>query len=423
MVVSVKTLPLVVALSVVTACCGSELSDNCRSFSLKLINITELSRDKRNVVLFPFVTWNLLFTVALAAGGETARQVLSTLELSHENESVLIKVNKALNEKVLHSDRTGVQYTSGIYMFSNNEFQINPVFEATINYGLEIENRVLDIGNSTAAAVTANSAIVSSCSKNNVFSEKDFNAMRMVISTVTSFEGLWMLPFNAQDTTIEPFYNESGEIIHQVYMMNQRNKFPFTNIRELEAFVLELPFGSNDKYCMLILLPYRGTTVSEVYQNLVHNLTLEDVFYNLNNDTRNYGLDNIDIKIPQFEITSNSQSNQRLHNMGVRDMFDRKLANFSRATSESIYVSRIARRANIKVTESGTSACASSSAIFIDRVIPLTAVSGTAAQRPIKSDPVYSPAFIANRPFLYYVMEKTTTTIIFGGVLSESIVF
>ncbi|GBP82040.1 Serine protease inhibitor 77Ba [Eumeta japonica] len=421
MVVFAKAIRFALALSAVTVCYCLQLSDDCRNFSHKIINVTDVTLVKRDTVLAPFAIWNLLFTLALAASGETSRQLLSALRLSHEKENKIIKANKDLNREVIQTGNAGVSYTSGTYIFWDIELQVNAEFKAIINYGLEIENEVLDFANSTAAVVKANSAIVNSIQ--NLLRGEDFATSRMIVLSPTVFEGHWTLPFNAIDTTIEPFYSENGEIIRQVYMMNQRNRFPFTNIRELGAFVLQLPYGSNDKYCMLILLPWLGTTVSEVYQNLVSSFTLKEVFYKLNNDTKTYGLENIDIKIPRFEIITNSDSHRLLNSMGVYDIFDSIAANFSRTTSESIFVSSIKRSASISVTESGTSASASATAMLTDKIVLSTPISGTALHRTIKSDPVYSAGFIANRPFIYYVMEKKTTTILFGGAFSEFVVF
>ncbi|GBP82039.1 Serine protease inhibitor 77Ba [Eumeta japonica] len=264
--------------------------------------MTGSSSHKVDTVSAPFTTWNLLFTLALAASGETSRQLLSALGLSDEKENTLIKANKDLNKNVVQTGNAGVSYTGGTYMYWDTELQVNPEFRAILNYGLEIVNEALDFSDSAAAAATANSVIVSPYE--NLLEKEDFAKSRMILVSSTIFEGLWSKPFNTLDTTIEPFYSEKGEIVRQVYMMNQRNRFPFSNIKELGAFVLELPYGLNDKYCLLILLPSPETTVSEVYRNLVHSFTLKDILYKLNNDTKYYGLEEINIKIPRFQIVS-----------------------------------------------------------------------------------------------------------------------
>lgn len=51
-------------------------------------------------------------------------------------------------------------------------------------------------------------------------------------------------------------------------MMYQRHTFPFATISELDASVVELPYGKEDRLCMLLILPRRNSTLTNVFENL-----------------------------------------------------------------------------------------------------------------------------------------------------------
>lgn len=80
-------------------------------------------------------------------------------------------------------------------------------------------------------------------------------------------------------------------------------------------------------------------------------------------------------------------------------MFDYAKADLLRMFPHYLYVSRIIQKAEIDVNEEGTVASA--------------AAGGTLAN---KSPP---PKFQANKPFLYFIVNKVTRSIVFEGIVSE----
>lgn len=85
--------------------------------------------------------------------------------------------------------------------------------------------------------------------------------------------------------------------------------------------------------------------------------------------------------------------------MGIKDLFDYSKANLLGMFPHYLYVSRIIQKAEIEVNEEGTVASA--------------AAGGTLAN---KSPP---PKFLANKPFLYFIVNKQTRSIVFEGVVSQ----
>ncbi|GBP82043.1 Serine protease inhibitor 77Ba [Eumeta japonica] len=381
--------------------CQVDFSDRPRNFSVVLVHHTAVEAGG-HVVISPFGIWTLMTGVALGASGNSYEELRSAFILPR-SEKALLRGYKSITGRVLKTGTTDVSLVSKNYMFLDDDFEISPDFRRTIIFDFEAVIKVLDFNDPTTAARLANNYISNSGAKvTNVLTSDDFMEARMILTNVISFKGLWGLPFNRNDTAVEPFYGEDGSVIGEVNMMYQKSQFPFANIKQTGAFALELPYGSNGKYSMLILLPSPGKTVMDTYRTLA-TFTINDILERLANDTQKYGLEDVEVRIPRFKISTNVVLNKPLDKMGVRDIFEPRAANFARVTRESIYVSAIVHKADIEVTESGTVASASTSAVFADRIS--------------------APSYVANRPFIYFVMEKTTTTIIFGGIYSKPTVY
>ncbi|XP_026316055.1 serine protease inhibitor 77Ba-like [Hyposmocoma kahamanoa] len=392
-----------VIFAIFTKCsCEVDFSDRPRNFSIELIHFTQLETDG-HIVISPFGIWTLMIGVALGATGESYKQ-LSRAFILPRNENELIEGYKKLTETVLNPKTKGVTLTSKNYVFLDDDFVIYPQFKQMVQEEFDATVKVFDFDNPNAAAKKANSYIKKTGGgrMTNVLTSEDFAESRMLITNVISFKGLWNSPFNKSETTVQPFYNEDMEKIGEVNMMYQVAPLPFSNVRDLKAFVLELPYGDDDKYSMLFILPHRNVKLADVYQNFA-KISLKDVQQKLEDDIKRMDLEDIQIEIPRFKISTNVALNKPLNNMGVFDIFYPELASFEKVTSEDIFVSAVIHKADIDVTESGTVASALTTVHLADRIS--------------------TPKFTANRPFLYFVIEKTTTTVIFGGIYSKPTIY
>ncbi|XP_028039637.1 serine protease inhibitor 77Ba-like [Bombyx mandarina] len=385
----------------VGACyCDVDFSERPRNFSIELLYHTQTQTDG-HVVISPFGIWTLMTGIALGASGNSYRQ-LSRAFILPKNPATLIEGYKSLTDVVLDQTANGVSLVSRNFVFLDNDFTLLPAFRTTLQKDFGASIKVLDFSDPNSARI-ANTYIEKSGGRvSNVLRSDDFQESRLILTNVISFKGLWGLPFNKSDTELEPFYNEDRLVIGSVNMMYQKGQFPFSNLKKLKAFVLELPYGTDGKYSMLVILPHPRTKIADMYKNFA-DVNLKDVFKQLQKDVDDFGLEDVDVKLPRFQISTNVVLNKPLNDMGVYDIFQPDLANFQRITKENIFVSAIVHKADIEVTESGTVASASTVATLTDRIS--------------------APAFHANRPFVYFVMEKTTTTVIFSGIYSKPTVY
>lgn len=378
-----------------------EFSGRPRNFSLELLHHTLLETDG-HVVISPFGIWTLMTGVAIGATGRSRSQLVRAALLPKDQNTILDGYRN-MTKTVLDPKTQGVQLTSKNFVFTDKGFAIYPAFKRTLTSNFQSNLIELDFTNPKSAARIANTVIESTgATVSNVLRSDDFEKSRMIVTNVISFKGLWSSPFNKSDTTVEKFYDENKKEIGQVNMMYQRAMLPYSNLQALSATVVELPYGNDNKYSMLIILPYPKISVSKVYQKL-SVITIKDIFAKLVSDAEEYGIEDVDLKVPRFKISTNVVLNKPLNNMGVTDIFSPQLAKFENVSKHEFYISAIVHKADIEVTESGTVASAATSAYFSDRIS--------------------TPTFEANRPFIYFVIEKTTTTIIFSGVYSKPSIF
>jgi len=104
---------------------------------------------------------------------------------------------------------------------------------------------------------------------------------------------------------------------------------------------------------------------------------------------------------PKFKMSYKQPLNGVLTNMGMEDAFDPSKANFSELFTDdlNLYISRILHQSFIEVDEKGTEAAA----------VTLVEISFTSF------DPNQPMVIRIDRPFVYFIREKNSNTILFSG--------
>ncbi|CAH2058023.1 unnamed protein product, partial [Iphiclides podalirius] len=394
---------LSVFLAILAVCqCKVEFSDRARNFSVELLYYTA-EETHWHTVISPLGVWSLLTGISTGATGNSKAQLRRSLLLPKRTTTVVEGHKKLMSDVVLPKTKD-VTLKSVNYLFVDTGFVINPVFHNSIVYDFGAKVTRLRFSSPDDAAAKANGVIQKSgATVSNVLRSDDFQNSRVILTNVITFKGLWRLPFNESETKVLPFHDEKMNEIGKVNMMQQQENFQFSNIASISATVLELPYGEDDHYSFLVILPYLDVTLAEVYTAL-ERVSVKEILEKLRRDTEEYGEASVIVNLPRFKISTNVVLNRPLYNMGVIDIFDPQAASFKQiSNTESLHVSAIVHKADIEVTETGTIASAATSAYFADRALPAN--------------------FNANRPFLYFVVEKSTATIIFSGVYSKPTVF
>ena len=213
---------------------------------------------------------------------------------------------------------------------------------------------------------------------------------RMVLVNAIYFKGTWATPFPKDATASDTFYPKPNTHI-RVPFMHLSDYFRYGENDQLQ--LLSMPY-IGDKLEMLILLPRDRAGIGQLENDL--NTT------NLSAWTSTMGVEQVDVALPKFKITSEFGLAETLRAMGMEDAFDATKADFSGMDGRLhwLYISAVLHKAYVDVYEKGTEAAAATEVGIAASIEP-------AVER--------RKEFRADHPFIFMIRDSTTGSILFLG--------
>lgn len=204
------------------------------------------------------------------------------------------------------------------------------------------------------------------------------------------FKGTWTYQFSPDCTWKDMFYKSDEDKV-TVLMMNAfiENGIPYMETDSYSA--IRLPYG-NGAYSMTIVLPNSDKTLADV-----ENVLTAQAFQQMQDSMTN---EQVELHLPRFESEATMPLVGVMKALGMPSAFYGSAFPYICPEQDEIYISNIFQKAKIKVNEEGSEAAAVT-------VIEMTDYA------PIEK-PTYK-VFYANRPFLYFITERSTGTIFFMG--------
>ena len=210
---------------------------------------------------------------------------------------------------------------------------------------------------------------------------------RLILTNAVYFKGDWKFAFKKKDTKKKEFYAPGGEV--KVDMMSQKGGFAYSETPDYQA--IRLPYKGN-KQSMLVFLPKGDLKIVE------EKIGLNDLSQLLRTHSAN-----VNVQLPKFKMEYKEVFNNYLVDKGMEGSFGGG-ANFSGImTEEPIWIDQVIHKAFIEVGEEGTEAAAATAVIMTTESI------GPSKPRWIE--------FNANKPFLYFIVDDLTQSILFMGKL------
>lgn len=163
------------------------------------------------------------------------------------------------------------------------------------------------------------------------------------------FSGKWHTPFDPSYTTERDFNTGRGTI--KVPMMSGSVPVDYAIIPELDAHMAAFPYKGG-RQAMFVILP-RGPVSSDL-EPLEQELTAERMNALITNMTT------VDMRVwlPRMRLSFKTKLRDTLTKLRVSSIFDIKTANFSRMSTEPVFVDSIVHETVIEITEEGTKAAA-----------------------------------------------------------------
>ncbi|CAH2098421.1 unnamed protein product [Euphydryas editha] len=379
-------------LSVTSCHAATEFSSRPTNVSLLLIHFTyqELNR---STFLGPFGLWSLMAGLSFGAHGDTYKEIFRSCLLLTD----MTKFNtqyKNLTDILFKGDMTGVRVSNRNYLFLDKDSLVLSQYKDMLEIYYDTKTYVMDFQDQNTAALANKVIETFSPPVTNIFTSSDFKETAIIMSNVLFFKGEWSLPFNSSNTRIEEVRTFQG-VRGVVNMMYMRGRVPYSHMESMKASVMELSYGKDGKYCMLLLFPDPNVSVTEVFRNF-ERVTFRNIFAKLQSDVEEAGLKEVEVKLPRFIKQSRLQLQKPLNDMGIYDAFEPKYARFYKMSRDLIYIETIEHNAVIIVTESGTVAYATTPGL-------------NEASSNLKETTTMSPLIL-------FIMEKPTATVLFGGI-------
>jgi serpin B len=212
-----------------------------------------------------------------------------------------------------------------------------------------------------------------------------------VVVDAIYFKGLWATPFAKTQTSTQPFHLAGGGQ-DLVPLMHHVDRVAYFETNEFQA--VELPYHDK-RMAMVVILPREPEGCFRLEKRLTPAL--------LSSALGQMKSQKVELFLPRFKLESRFDLNTTLSGMGMTDAFGRQ-ADFSGIDgSRQLYISGIYHKAWGEVNEQGTEAAAATGVGF----------AAMAVQKP----PAAPPIFRADHPFIFFIRDSRSGSLIFMGRL------
>ncbi len=216
----------------------------------------------------------------------------------------------------------------------------------------------------------------------------------LILANAIYFKGAWGSRFDEGLTKERPFTLLDGRS-KQHPLMSQSGEYPYLRGEGFQA--VQLPYQSAGAMSMVIFLPDEDSSLAA----LLGNLAAENWARWMASFRETEG----DIMLPRFKLEYEVRLNGALNALGMGIAFDPSRADFSAlcAPPERVWIDTVIHKTFVEVNEEGTEAAA------------VTAV----VMRGLMAAPPRRFRMVVDRPFFFAIVDHTTGTVLFMGVVVD----
>ena len=367
------------------------VSDASNDFAFRFFEAVDSTMPKgANYVVSPYSAQVALAMAMNGADGSTFEQMRNVLGYKGMDIDDINSYNKKLIEGLdFVAEDIRVKHANSLWLNEKLQSQIKPEFSLALLENYNAKAEVLDFSSPGAlkyvnrwCSSQTNSLI------DNVVDGLDPNGMLMLINAVY-FKAEWQKPFEKKNNFKDYFFSallgkQEVEFMKSVFDAGyyENEKFEITY----------KDYGKTGKYCLFVVLPREGVTPEECLAELDADVC----------DKVGERFAELTFSIPKFKVENSGSVIPALSSMGMSEPFT-AFADFSNLVSgSSACITDISQGNLFQINEKGTEA-----------------TSVTKVELGF-TDPGGEPVdFHINRPFLFFVKEKATNTILYAGKVSS----
>ena len=208
------------------------------------------------------------------------------------------------------------------------------------------------------------------------------NALAVILNAIY-FKGTWVTQFDSEDTQPRDFDTGNGTVIAE--MMHADATFGYAEYDGTK--ILRMPYVG-DRLSMLVVLPSGRDGIEALEESLT--VEMLEGWQQSAHDTY------ITVSIPKFETKTHYDLIPKLKDLGITLIFEG--GDFSGISDSDMFVAKATQDAYVNVNEEGTEAAAVTALVMIETA---------------------PPTFIADRPFLFFIQDDESGTMLFMGKIVD----
>lgn len=351
------------------------------------------ARGRGNLVLSPDSVVAALAMTGTGGVGRTAEEMARTLQLKGPASFAAVgDLQRAIvagqtAAAVGDSEAPTFEIANGLFL--QQDLPFNPAFIAGAEEHFAAEPQTVDFQNDPAGALAAINSWVSEHTRGKIPRILDSlpQGMALALANAIYLDADWKHRFEVSDTRPGTFFGTAGK--RSTPLMHQTEHLRYGTGPGYKA--VSLPYRSST-LSMLVVLP-----VGQRLGALQSDLRGKD----LNKVARRLSTRDVNLTLPRFHLHTEADLTATLMKLGMPTAFSDG-ANFSGMTmAADLKIAFVQHAADITVDETGTVAAGA------------TVVGAKVKKR---TSPV---PFNANRPFLFFVRDDRTGTVLFAGRLTQ----
>lgn len=214
---------------------------------------------------------------------------------------------------------------------------------------------------------------------------------RLVLANAIYFKGAWKNAFHPGATRGEPFTLSTGQTIADVPLMRRTATFRYFDGGSFQA--IDLPYDRG-ALSMVVLLPRHAGDLAALERTLTAARVTDALAQMTSHE--------VDLALPRFKVTAEFRLRESLVRLGMPRAFSDS-ADFSGITKgHGLKLADVFHKAYVEVNEEGSEAAAATGVV-------VRPASASWPDQPVR--------FRADHPFVFFIRENGTGTLLFAGRL------
>ena len=353
-------------------------------------HLFQKARTEKSQILSPLSITYALGMLNNGAQGKTQQEINEVLGFGEAGVDAINQFcRKLLTESVSLDEETKVSIANNIYVNTSRGYRLKSPFveKAAKYYDATPESRDFTDGKTRDVINQWGSDHTQGMIKEILKADEFDPRIVSYLLNALYFKGAWVNKFDAKWTHVEYFEEYEKKTAE---MMWQESEFFYAENDLYQSLIM--PYG-NGAYQMTVYLPQYKKSIDDVL----------DALGDKNRKADQYAEYNVYVSFPRFETKTDLRLEEIMSSLGMTEAFypgegfnEFCYEGDDEANSRQVWIGFMKQSAKIKVDEEGSEAAA-------------VTVIGT------KDGMVGHREFVANRPFLYTISERSTGTIFFIG--------